>query len=145
MRHSPYFKGLMHRSAFSSAKSSDSVWLDSQRAWAGAGAPFRPQHLGPCAISLTWGDGSWPQQIWLIPLEFVLTQHWNLPSWKCSRSDISLSPLPAISASSSPDCDLQFHCGPQGQQAPFYTQPCAYLGERTLSTTIESRTTSEFQ
>ncbi len=31
------------------------------------------------------------------------------------------------------------------QQAPFYTQPCAYSGERTLSTTTESRTTPEFQ
>ncbi len=28
---------------------------------------------------------------------------------------------------------------PQGKQAPFYTQPCAYLGERTLSTTTESK------
>ncbi len=64
----------------------------------------------------------------LIPLEFIFTQPWNSPSWKGPRSDISLSPLPAVSASSSMDCGLQFHCGPQGQQAPFYTQPCAFLG-----------------
>ncbi|XP_058637686.1 uncharacterized protein LOC131543897 [Onychostoma macrolepis] len=62
-----------------------------------------------------------------------------------SLRHFSLSPLPAVSASSSLDCGLRFHCGPQGQQAPFYTQPCAYLGERTLSTPTESRTTSEFQ
>ncbi len=79
----------------------------------------------------------------LIPLEFIFTQPWNSPSWKNLRSDISLSPLPAVSASSSMDCGLQFHCGPQGQQASFTPQPCAYLGERTLPT--ESRTTRECQ
>ncbi len=35
--------------------------------------------------------------------------------------------------------------GSTGPAASFYTQPCAYLGEKTLSTTTESRITSEFQ
>ncbi len=82
----------------------------------------------------------------LIQLEFIFTKPWNSPSWKGPRSDISLSPLPAVSASSSMDSGLQFHCGPQGQQAPFYNQLCAYLWERTLLTPTEWRTTtSEFQ